>query len=161
MTPESRLAALFGLDEEGWARHANPWSGWTRFATLPLLPLVGWSRVWIGSWWLLLLALLILWLWVNPWLFPPPARRDAWITRGVLGEKIWAARDRTPVPAHHRVVPQMLSAVALAGFALMLYGIAALAVWPMLSGLLVVLLGKLWFVDRMAWLHDDMTKDPR
>ncbi len=141
MTPESRLAALFGLDEEGWARHANPRSGWTRFATLPLIPLVGWSRVWIGHWWLLLLALLILWLWVNPRLFPPPARRDAWITRGVLGEKIWAARDSTP--------------------ALMLYGIAALAVWPMLAGLLVVLLGKLWFVDRMAWLHDDMTKDPR
>ncbi len=161
MTPESRLAALFRLDEEGWARHANPWSGWTRFATLPLLPLVGWSRVWIGSWWLLLLALLILWLWVNPRLFPPPARRDAWITRGVLGEKVWAARDRVPVPAHHRVVPRVLSAVALAGFALMLYGIAAFAFWPMLAGLLVVLLGKLWFVDRMAWLHDDMTKDPR
>jgi len=159
MTPESRLAALFGLDAEGWARHANPWSGWTRFATLPLIPLVGWSRVWIGHWWLLLLALLILWLWVNPRLFPPPARHDAWITRGVLGEKIWAARDRTPVPKHHRVVPQVLSAVGLAGFALMLYGIAALAVWPMLAGLLVVLLGKLWFVDRMAWLHDDMTKD--
>lgn len=161
MTPESCLAALFRLDEEGWARHANPWSGWTRFATLPLLPLVGWSRVWIGSWWLLLLALLILWLWVNPRLFPPPVRRDAWITRGVLGEKVWAARDRVPVPAHHRVVPRVLSAVALAGFALMLYGIAAFAFWPMLAGLLVVLLGKLWFVDRMAWLHDDMTKDPR
>lgn len=159
MTPEARLAALFRLDEEGWARHANPWSGWTRFATLPLLALAGWSRVWIGHWWLLLLAILLAWLWVNPRLFQPPANQDGWMTRAVFGEKLWAARDRVPVPAHHRVLPHVLSAVAFVGFALMVYGIAVFAVWPMLMGMMVVLFGKLWFVDRMVWLHRDMTKD--
>jgi hypothetical protein len=159
VTPEARLAALFRLDEEGWARHSNPWSGWTRLATLPLLPLVGWSRVWIGHWWLLLLALLVLWLWANPRLFAPPARRDAWMTRGVLGERLWVARDRMPVPAHHRLAPHLPGAAALAGFALMLYGIAAFAPWPTLAGMLATLIGKLWFIGRMVRLHDDMTKD--
>ena len=36
-------AALFRLDEEGWERHANPWSVWTRIATWPVLMLVLWS----------------------------------------------------------------------------------------------------------------------
>jgi hypothetical protein len=155
MTPEARLAALFRLDEEGWARHANPWSGWTRFATLPLLVLAGWSRVWIGQWWLLATALLLAWLWVNPRLFAPPRHWDAWITRGVLGERIWLARDTTPVPAHHRVLPLVLTGVALAGFLLMVAGIVVLAPWPTMAGMTIVLLAKLWFVDRMAWLLAD------
>jgi hypothetical protein len=159
MTPEARIAAFFRLDEEGWARHANPWSGWTRFATLPLLVLAGWSRVWIGPWWLLFFALLLAWLWVNPRLFPPPRTWDAWITRGVLGERLWLARDTAPVPPHHRSLPAILSVVALAGLLPMVYGIIALEPWPTLAGMAVVLLGKLWFVDRMAWLHRDMTKD--
>ncbi len=156
MTPEARLAAVFRLDEEGWARHANPWSGWTRFATLPLFALAGWSRVWIGPWWLLAFGLLLAWTWVNPRLFSPPAHWDAWITRGVLGERLWLARDTVPVPAHHRRLPQVLSAVPLAGLALMAWGVIVLAAWPTLMGMAVVLLAKLWFVDRMAWLHADM-----
>ena len=40
MTTESRIASFFGLDDMGWAKHANPWSGWTRFITcLPLFAL--------------------------------------------------------------------------------------------------------------------------
>ncbi len=159
MTIEARLAALFRLDEEGWARHSNPWSGWTRFATLPLVALVGWSRAWIGPWWLLALAALLAWLWVNPRLFAAPRSCEAWISRGVLGERLWVARDRVPIPAHHRLAPKVLSGVAIAGFALMLYGIAVLAAWPTVTGMVIVLLAKMWFVDRMVWLHHDMTKD--
>jgi hypothetical protein len=73
VTFERRLAALFALDDEGWARHANPWSGWTRFATvLPLLILGFWSRVWLGWWSLLLIGAALLWTWLNPRMFPPP-----------------------------------------------------------------------------------------
>ena len=49
MTVEKRIASAFGLDDEGWARHANPWSGWTRvITTLPLLIAAIWSRAWVG-----------------------------------------------------------------------------------------------------------------
>lgn len=156
MTLERRIAAAFAMDEAAWARHANPWSGWTRLTALPALALAGWSRAWIGWWALLPLALALAWTWLNPRIFPPPRRWDAWITRGVLGERLWLARDRVPVPAHHRRVPNLLTALSAAGLAGVAWGVAALEPWPLLSGMAVAVLAKLWFVDRMVWLHRDM-----
>jgi hypothetical protein len=156
VTVEGRIAAAFRLDAEGWARHANPWSGWTRFATLPLLALAAWSRVWIGWWAVLPLALLLAWLWLNPRAFPPPGRWDAWMTRGVLGEQLWVARDAVKLPPHHRRMPHLLAAFGGLGLAFLLWGIIMLEFWPTLLGLTVVILAKLWFIDRMVWLHHDM-----
>lgn len=51
MTVEKRIASAFGLDDDGWARHANPWSGRSRVSTtMPLLVAAIWSRAWIGYW---------------------------------------------------------------------------------------------------------------
>ena len=47
------------MTPEVWARHANPWSGWTRVAILPLFVLAIWSRAWLGWWALVPLALLV------------------------------------------------------------------------------------------------------
>ena len=43
------FATLFRLDDEGWERHANPWSVWTRVATWPVLMLVLWSFHWFAG----------------------------------------------------------------------------------------------------------------
>jgi hypothetical protein len=43
------LERLMGMDDATWARHANPWSGWTRVTIVPLLSSANWSRVWLGS----------------------------------------------------------------------------------------------------------------
>jgi hypothetical protein len=159
VTLERRIAAAFRMDEATWARHANPWSGWTRFTALPLLALAGWSRVWIGAWWIAALAVALAWTWVNPRLFAPPARYDSWITRGVLGERLWLARDTAPVPTHHRRAPNLLSAIVALGVALAIYGVVVLSAWAAVMGVAVAMLAKMWFLDRMAWLHSDMTKD--
>jgi hypothetical protein len=37
MTLENQIAKFFNLEEDNWMKHANPWSVWTRFATLPFL----------------------------------------------------------------------------------------------------------------------------
>jgi hypothetical protein len=50
VTTDAKLASLFGLQDDGWLRHANPVSVWTRFAVLPLLAISIWSRDWIGWW---------------------------------------------------------------------------------------------------------------
>jgi hypothetical protein len=156
MTMERGLARAFALDDEGWRRHANPWSVWTRVATLPLIVLAVWSRAWIGRWSLVPIALVAAWTWINPRLFPAPRSTESWASRGVMGERVWLNRDRVPVPARHRLAPHLLTGVAASGAVLLIWGLARLEPWPTLTGTVVAYLGKLWFVDRMAWLYEDM-----
>lgn len=156
MTLERRIAAACALDDAVWARHANPWSGWSRMTALPLLLLAGWSRAWIGWWFLLPLGLALTWTWYNPRLFPPPRHLDAWISRSVLGERLWLDRDRLPVPPWHRRAPNILTGLSAAGLALALWGVILLQPWPAIAGWALATLAKLWFLDRMAWLQRDM-----
>ena len=79
----------------------------------------------------------------------------------MLGEQRWLDRDRMPVPAHHRRLPHLLAAIAGMGGIGLLYGVVMLEAWPTLLGLVVAYLGKLWFIDRMVWLHPDMGGERR
>jgi hypothetical protein len=153
----STLARLHRLDAEGWERHANPWSVWTRVPLLALFALAVWSRAWIGWWCLLPLALLALWTWLNPRAFPPPARTDSWSARGVLGERVWLNRADVPIPAHHARMAALTTALSLAGLPFLAWGLWALEPWPTVLGVVLATLGKLWFVDRMVWLYDEMS----
>lgn len=149
-----RLEALMSMVDATWRRHANPWSGWTRLSAVPLIVLAIWSRVWIGWWALLPLALALLWTWANPRAFPPPARFDAWMKRGVMGERILL--DAGPdVPAHHRRAAAVLSWLSLPGTLLMAWGLWVLDPLATGAGMLLAILPKFWFLDRMVWLHAD------
>lgn len=156
MTFERRIADLFRMDERTWARHASPWSVWTRAISLPLLMLAVWSRAWIGWWALLPVAAVVLWLWINPRAFPPPRSTNNWASKGVLGERVWLNRREIPVPEHHRLAPNILSAISASGALLLIWGLVRLEIWPALLGAVIVMLCKLWFVDRMVWLYEDM-----
>ncbi|MBX6373856.1 MAG: hypothetical protein IRZ13_06400 [Acetobacteraceae bacterium] len=145
------------MDEATWARHANPWSVWTRVAILPLMALAVWSRVWIGWWALLPVALLVVWTWLNPRAFPPPRSFESWAAKGVLGERLWIARrEGAPLPERHRRLPLVLNGVSAAGLVPLVYGLVVLDAWATLFGLSVTMVGKLWFVDRMVWLYEDV-----
>ncbi len=71
------------MSDETWARHSNPLSGWTRVATYPLL----YVPIWLHNWYLL--VILAAWFSVNSREFPKPKRNDNWMSKGVLGEKLW------------------------------------------------------------------------
>ena len=144
------------MDEAAWARHANPWSVWTRVAILPLAALAIWSRVWIGGLALVPLATLIIWVWLNPRAFPPPLRTDHWAAKATFGERVLLNRAREPIPDRHRRAAGLLSIVSALGLPPLAWGLWALDFWAVLCGLLLVLGGKLWFLDRMVWLYDDM-----
>jgi len=162
VTLEHGIARLFAMSDAVWARHASPWSVWTRTATLPVLLLAVWSRAWIGWWALLPVAAVLVWAWLNPRLFPPPRTTDTWAARATFGERLWIARREVPVPPRHRVLPHGLSAVAATGAVLAVGGALAAALWPTLLGAVLVYAGKLWFLDRMVWLFEDMHgTDPR
>lgn len=156
MTLERKVAAVFDMDEAGWARHANPWSVWTRNTVLPLLILAIWSRVWLGWWAFIPIAAAVFWLWVNPRIFAKPHSTNNWASKAVLGERVWSNRDKIPVPQHHHRVPNILSAVSASGMIFVIWGLVAFNIWSTLLGTILVCLSKLWFLDRMVWLYEDM-----
>lgn len=155
-TLESNLAGAMGMSEEVWQRHANPWSVWTRFATGPTVVLAIWSRAWIGPWAWAITALLVVWVWANPRVFPRPVSTDNWASRAVLGERVWINRKAVPVPARHRLAPRLLSAVSMLGLPPVVWGLWRFDLWPTLLGLVLIYAGKTWFIDRMVWLYQDM-----
>jgi len=152
---------LMRLDADVWARHANPWSVYSRFTTLPLIALAVWSRAWIGPWALLAVAVALAWVWINPRLFPPPARHDTWAARGVRGERLWLDRANNPVPAHHVAWAHGLSAASAAGLPFLAHGLWTYDLAAVGFGLALAMGGKAWFFDRMVWLSDEMARaDP-
>lgn len=149
---------LMGMDDRAWARHANPLSCYSRFTILPLLALAIWSRAWLGAWALVPVALVLLWAWVDPRLFAPPARLDSWAARGVLGERVYLAR-RAEVPRHHRRWAAGLSIATLPGLVVLGVGLWGFRADWVLFGLALGMGPKIWFVDRMAWLYADWLAD--
>jgi hypothetical protein len=144
------------LSDETWRRHANKWSVITRYLSTPLLVAALWSRVWLGWWTLVPLAAVIVWIWINPRLFPVPASTDNWASKAVLGERVWLNRKALPIPRHHEVSALVLNLISVVGLIVLGYGLYALTVWPTLCGFAIMLMGKTWFLDRMVWLFDDM-----
>lgn len=156
MTLERKISRLFAFDEEIWRKHANPWSVFLRNTVLPLLVIACWSRIWIGWYAIVPLVLAILWAWYNPRIFPAPVSFEHWASKAVFGERVWLNRDRVPVPVHHRTVPNILSIVSGAGMLFVFWGVLVFDPWPTLFGMALVYAGKLWFLDRMAWLWEEM-----
>jgi hypothetical protein len=153
----SPLAKLFGLKGDAWQRHANPWSVYTRVPISVLLVAAVWSRQWLGCWSLALVGVVLVWTFVNPHAFPPPRSADHWASRSVLGEVCWGARHSSPIPPRHRVAPWVLSLVSALGVPFIVWGVVIYDLWMTAFGIAVQLMGKMWFLDRMALLYDDMT----
>lgn len=154
MALEARLARAFGLDDAGWDRHANPWSGWSRLVTgWPVIIAVGWSRLWIGWWAVALGAVAALWLWRNPLSFPPARGDRSWMSRAVWGERLWIRRQGL---AEAGLAPWKFHAWSvLAGLGALvgIYGIAMFDVVASFSGALASVFAKIGFVARCERLY--------
>lgn len=152
---------LMVMDDDTWARHSNPLSGWSRLTVLPLFAFAICSRDWLGwhSVWAVLLV--AAWTWANPRLFRAPTTHDAWMTQGVLGERVWLARSTSPIPRHHEQMTKMLNILAGLGVLILAIGLWKLDFGLTLAGLSVAMGAKLWFLDRMVWLNSETTGDLR
>ncbi|CTQ33562.1 DUF6653 family protein [Jannaschia rubra] len=148
---------LMAMDDAAWARHGNPRSVATRFTVLPLIALAIWSRVWLGWWALVPLAGALGWNWLNPRLFSAEYDPDNWATRAVEGERIFL-RHRADIAPRHRRMAVWLSMGSLPGLAVMGWGLWALWWDWAVFGVALAILPKLWFCDRMVWIHADWTK---
>jgi hypothetical protein len=158
-TAESQIASALALKGDRWLRHANPWSVYTRIPIPAGIALAVWSREWIGWWSLAPVGLVCVWTVLNPTAFPPPASFDHWASRAVLGETFWTKRKTQPIPRAHRIAPTVLIGLNTLGVPVLVWGLVVLDPWMAMTGLMIHMAGKNWFMDRMVWLYDDMTRE--
>ncbi|WP_108866391.1 DUF6653 family protein [Aquimarina aquimarini] len=159
MTLEKRFAKIFNLEGDTWIKHTNPWSIWTRFATLPFLIVAIWSRVWISWYCLIPIILLLIWIKINPTLFKKPTSFDNWGAKSVLGERYWSERKENPVPKHHHRVVFILTILQTIGGITLMIGLWKLEINLTIIGGIIIYLAKMWFLDRMVWIFDDMNNE--
>ena len=160
MTLEKKIGRFFGLNDKEWLRHANPVSVWTRLVILPFLVLSIWSRVWIGWYAFIPIFAILFWTYINPKFFKEPKSTNNWSSKCVLGEKIWANKDKIKVPKNHKTIITILTLLQFAGGVFLLIGLYQLLFWPTLTGVIIVYLSKMWFLDRMVWIFEDMKEHP-
>ena len=158
MTLEKQIAKIFNLKNDNWMKHANPWSIWTRFATLPFLILAIWSRIWLSWYSLIPILVLVLWLIINPTLFKKPKTFDNWGSKSVLGEKFWSERKQKSVPKYHKIPILILTILQTLGGIILIIGLWKLAIYFTIIGTIIVYFSKMWFLDRMVWIYEDMNK---
>lgn len=151
-----QLEKLMGMSDETWKRHANPWSVWTRFVILPFLALAIWSRIWFGWWCLVPIAILLFWTVINPRFFGKPETTDHWASKATFGERVWLNKAAINIPGHHIRAANILNMITALGLVPLIYGLLNYDLLAVLLGLCMVILGKLWFLDRMVWLFEEM-----
>ncbi|QMV14840.1 DUF6653 family protein [Vibrio spartinae] len=160
MTLERKLATLFHLDDNGWGRHANPWSVWTRYSVLPLFIIAGLLREWNGWLSLLILVMALVWMFLNPILFPKPLSLQSWATQSVLGERIYLNRDKEPLPKVHQLpLFMILHLTSTLGLILAGWGVYQYDIQLCILSVLITYLAKSWFLDRMVWLYCDFSRE--
>lgn len=144
------------MDDATWARHANPLSGYTRIAGGSALFFALYAAHWIGWWAVLPVALAVGWLVVNPRAFPPPATAEAWMTKGVLGERVFLNRKTVAIPKGFVTANWVTTAFALGFAGLAVWGLVAQDFWFAFTAWHAAAVAKLWFVDRCVWLFEIM-----
>jgi hypothetical protein len=142
------------ITDEMWKRHANPWSVWTRFAAIPAFMLAVWSRVWIGWWSLIPIALVVLWLFLNVFVFAPITSPHNWASKGIYGEKLWLSK-RSEIPEHYAVMQQRLIILGLIGMILIAGGLYQLHAWISILAAVILILTQLWRIDRFSTLYEE------
>lgn len=156
MIDEEKIGRFFGLKNKGWKNHANPLSVWTRFIILPFFALAIWSRIWLGWYSLIPIMAISLWTFINPLFFKEQKKIDNWASKSVIGEMIWAKRKTITVPKHHEPVIKILYLIQASGLIPLIIGLLYFNLSMLIIGIILIYLGKMWFLDRMVWVYEEM-----
>ncbi|QOR94679.1 hypothetical protein IMZ38_01715 [Thermosphaera chiliense] len=155
-----KTSSAMRMKDEAWMRHANPWSFATRPPTILHNCLLV-SRV-DRLFFLIPLAVIAAWTFLNPRVFPKPRSTRNRASKGVFGERIMVSRREycVEIPEHHVKAAFALTMLSLAGAILLFYGIVALEPLTTVAGCITACFGMLWYVDRMVWLFEDLKDHP-
>lgn len=147
---------FFSMSDEVWLLHANPVSVYSRFVFFIVFIAVCYSREYVGGYFLILLLPTILLLWLNPRMFNRPRTTSAWASRAIMGERIWLDRHNHSIPDHQDKAIRILLFFNVVAALVLLTGLVTLDLWVVVWGLFMWLVFKVWFLDRMAWLFNEM-----
>ena len=138
-------------------KHANPWSVYSRFTVLPLLVLSFWSRVWLGWWSLMPILISLSWMIFNPIVFGKPKSTKNWASKSVLGERIYINRDKMDIPEGHKNgINNLLNAISFLGLCITIWAIIVFSIYGAVLGLLLALILKACYLNRMVKLYETM-----
>ncbi|WP_365672321.1 DUF6653 family protein [Okeania sp. SIO3I5] len=87
---------------------------------------------------------------------PKTYLKNNWFSKAVLGERVCLNRQNIEIPKHHQPMINILNFISFVGLPFCIWGLIQLNIWPTLSGVILVILGKMWFLDRMIWLYEEM-----
>lgn len=76
----------------------------------------------------------------------------------MMGEHVWDARKTIPIPPQHAKMVALLNSFLGIGFIPFAMGFYQLDVWMVITSTATTATVKLWFLDRLAWLFDDMNE---
>ena len=137
------------MKNKTWARHSNPLSGWSRVVGFFVMM----YAIYIHNWWLL--GGVVVFIAVNPLIFPKPKKQTQWMSRAVLGEQIY-----TKGKVLRWDFPTLLNLGNGIFFILGVWG-AWYQYWEIaVFGTILSSVFKLWFLDRMVFLYDESNKKP-
>jgi hypothetical protein len=134
------------FEERFWRRHSNPKSGWTRVPSGAVIVYAIYRRNWR------LLGAALAWTALNPFLFPPPEREDAWMTRAVLAERWWvrAEENRTIGLTY----PNLCNTAGALGFVYALYAAWRRSPNGATLGVVASVGLKLWWLRELVERYD-------
>ena len=112
---------------------------------------------WIGWLSVVAVAAAVVWMVVNPLLFGVPSSTRNWASKGVFGERIWADRRQVEIPEQFRSrVPNLANLYSAHRTGDRRLRTDRARVWPVVAGILITHGAKLWYIDRMVLLFEDM-----
>ena len=97
-----------------------------------------------------ILGIAAVWMAINPVVFPKPHSVDNWMSKGVLGERLYY-KDGKKIK---KDLPTLLNVLNLPAFLAFIYFSWQQDVMLMILACLLSMTLKFWFIDRMARLAD-------
>jgi len=134
--------------DDTWKKHSSAWSGWTRVAAAPLF----WHALWLRNPYYLVAV--IIFLVINPRLFAAPKKITNWMSKGVIGEKIYTGA----------LIKKDFISTTLCILMALVFFISMYAIWThqlilTVTTFFLAMTFKFWYLDRMVFLYEESKGD--
>ncbi|RDI45235.1 DUF6653 family protein [Nocardia mexicana] len=156
MSTTQITANTFGLNDENWRKHANPWSVWSRMAAFAVMLAAIYLRDVLGWWTLAVLVGGVAFMFANTRMFRPIDVPSRWDERGIYGERLWT--EKAPAAEPHRRAISAIIGIAGVGLPLIGWGLVSVQIWPTVFGWTLVFISQLWQIDRFVAIYDSAVR---